>query len=99
MKHFINGNDQVFAFNDDGSQDSLIGGDLKPITEYELEILRKPTVDELDFQAKEKIKNDLMVLDQQTIRAMREYIASKADAPQILKDREALAAQLRAKLK
>ena len=69
------------------------------ITKQEADLMLKPTLQELDFQAKEKIKNDLMVLDQQTIRAMREYIASKADAPQILKDRETLAEQLRAKLK
>jgi|APLak6261667961_1056064.scaffolds.fasta_scaffold23272_2 hypothetical protein len=69
------------------------------ISQQEADFMLKPTLQGLDFQEKEKIKSDLMLLDQQTIRAMREYIASKADAPQILKDRETLAAQLRVKLK
>lgn len=42
---------------------------------------------------------ELAAIDLASIRAMREYIASKADAPQILKNRETAAQEARAKLK
>jgi hypothetical protein len=48
---------------------------------------------------KTNAKNELLEIDLASIRAMREYIASKADAPQILKDRETAAQAARAKLK
>ena len=38
-------------------------------------------------------------LDKDSIRAMREWIAAQPTAPQILKDKESLAAAERAKLK
>lgn len=44
-------------------------------------------------------KAELVALDLASIRPIREYIASKADAPQILKDREALAIAARARVK
>lgn len=44
------------------------------------------------------VKDELAAIDLASIRAMREYIAAKADAPQVLKDREAAAVALRAKL-
>lgn len=42
---------------------------------------------------------ELAVIDAASVRAIREYIASKADAPQILKDKETAAVLSRAKLK
>lgn len=42
---------------------------------------------------------NLAAIDAASVRAMREYIASKSDAPQILKDRELAAQAARAKLK
>lgn len=42
---------------------------------------------------------ELNAIDASSIRAIREYIASKADAPQILKDKEAAAVSARLKLK
>lgn len=47
----------------------------------------------------EAAQAELLQIDLKSIRAMREYIASKADAPQILKDRDTEAALARAKLK
>lgn len=41
----------------------------------------------------------LAEIDRISVRALREYVAAKADAPQILKDREAEAVAERAKLK
>lgn len=46
----------------------------------------------------EQIKASLDALDLASVRAIREYIASKPDAPQLLKDKEAAAVASRAKL-
>lgn len=53
----------------------------------------------IENQIKAATLAELNALDLASIRAMREYIASKADAPQILKDRETAARAARAKLK
>lgn len=45
-----------------------------------------------------KAKAELAAIDLASIRAIREYIVSKPDAPPILKDREAAAVAARAKL-
>jgi hypothetical protein len=47
----------------------------------------------------EAAKAELIALDLASIRSIREYIAARADAPQILKYREAAAQAARAKLK
>lgn len=44
------------------------------------------------------VKAKLADIDLRSIRAIREYLAAKPDAPQVLKDREAEAAVERAKL-
>ena len=54
---------------------------------------------QIDQQASDKAKADLIALDLASIRAIREYIVSKVDAPQILKDKDALAAAARTKVK
>lgn len=46
-----------------------------------------------------KAKAALLALDLSSIRALREYIAAKPDAPQALKDKEAAAAAERGKIK
>lgn len=46
----------------------------------------------------DQAKRDLAALDLASIRSMREYIAAKADAPQILKDKEAAAQAARVKV-
>lgn len=46
-----------------------------------------------------KTKRELAKIDAQSIRAIREYIVSKADAPQILKDLESAASIERSKIK
>lgn len=45
-----------------------------------------------------RAKAELKRIDLASIRSIREYIASKQDAPQILKDRETAAAAERAKI-
>lgn len=54
---------------------------------------------EIDTYENDKALTLLRELDLESIRAIREYIASKPDAPQILKDKEAAAAAERAKLR
>lgn len=44
------------------------------------------------------VKNRLAEIDRTSVRAIREYIAARADAPQLLKDREAAAVAERKKL-
>lgn len=58
----------------------------------------EPTPAELKEQANAPIKAKLMEIDLASIRALREYIAAKPDAPKLLKDREAAAVAERAKL-
>jgi len=50
-------------------------------------------------QSNAEAQAELAQIDAASIRAMREYIAGKADAPQLLKDRETAAQAARAKLK
>lgn len=54
---------------------------------------------EMDAEANAKALVALHLIDIGSIRAIREYIAAKPDAPQVLKDREAAAAVERSKLK
>ena len=57
------------------------------------------TPEEIAAEEQAAVKAKLMEIDLTSIRSIREYIAAKADAPQILKDREAAAVAERAKLK
>jgi hypothetical protein len=99
VKHFKNSKNEIYAFEADGSQDHLIGADLTPVTDAELSDLRKPTLEQIAAAEKAAALVELTLIDAASVRALREYIASKADAPQILKDKEAAAVIARAKLK
>jgi len=66
-----------------------------PDPQYTAEELAAKEAAEANAAAKAELKK----IDIDSIRAIREYIASKPDAPQIIKDREALAVLERAKLK
>ncbi|MHB1430383.1 MAG: hypothetical protein ACYCVW_17000 [Rhodocyclaceae bacterium] len=54
---------------------------------------------ELDAEDSAAAKRELAALDLASIRDIRAYIAAKPDAPQTLKDREALAVAARARVK
>lgn len=54
---------------------------------------------EIDAEASTVAKAALKAIDLASIRAIREYIVSHPDAPQLLKDREAAAAAQRVKVK
>lgn len=49
MKHYKNGKNEVYAFEDDGSQDHLISDDLTPISTLEADLITNPpkTISEL----------------------------------------------------
>lgn len=67
------------------------GGTVKP----------KPpkTQAEIDAEESARALAELREIDMASIRAIREYVASKADAPQYLKDKEAAAIAARARVK
>lgn len=52
MKHYIDSDDNIFAFESDGSQDHLITADMKPITEVEIAKRNKPTAEQLAAQVR-----------------------------------------------
>ena len=62
-----------------------------PITDEEAALLTSPTpltAQELDAEFNMQVDAELREIDLQSIRSLREYIASKPDAPQWLKDQE-----------
>lgn len=54
---------------------------------------------ELDAEATAAAKAELVAIDLASIRSIREYLASRPDAPQHLKDRETAAIAARARIK
>jgi len=66
-----------------------------PAPQYTAEELAAKEAAEANAAAKAELKK----IDIDSIRVIREYIASKPDAPQIIKDRETAAVLERAKLK
>ena len=56
MKHYINKNKEIFAFELDGSQDHLITEDMIEISLEEIAEMRKPSVEELEIQRIQAIK-------------------------------------------
>lgn len=99
MKYYKNVKNEVFAYEADGSQDAHIKPGLTAITAAEADILRAPSAAQIAEMEKAQAIAELAAIDAASIRSIREYIASKADAPQILKDKEAAAVIARGKLK
>lgn len=78
----------------------LVNGVLVDMTPDEIAAhVAGPTQAEIDAAANAAILRELVTLDLGSIRSIREYIAAKPDAPQILRDKEAAAAAARANLK
>ena len=71
MKHFKDSNNNVYAYESDGSQDAYIKHNLIAITDAEADDLRKPPL-----PTKEQINADtfarLALIDLKSIRALRE---------------------------
>ena len=68
MKHFKDGNNNVYAYESDGSQDSYISDSLIPINDAELAALRvtqaQEAQDALTYAEKRKAKYDLLNQDE-----------------------------------
>jgi hypothetical protein len=62
-----------------------------------MDIVRSFSVEK--YKQAEKAKQELLDIDLKSIRSIREYIASQPNAPKEIKDREALAAVARSKIK
>ena len=99
MKHFKDLQNNIYAYESDGSQDDYIKVGLVPITDVEADALRAPTAGQIKQAERNQARADLETLDRASIRDIREYIAAKLDAPILLKDRELAAIALREKLK
>lgn len=86
--------------NDEGNrhfnavQDWIEAGNI-PAPEFTQSELDKQAIDSINASAKE----ELAAIDRASVRAIREYIASKPDAPKMLIDRELEAVFQRAKIK
>ncbi|MDD2932746.1 MAG: hypothetical protein PHO76_02565 [Methylotenera sp.] len=85
--------------DDNGRAKHLLPSDCVEITEQEAVNLTLPTAAQLAENAKAQALAELATIDASSVRALREYIASKADAPQWLKDKDAAAVLARSKLK
>lgn len=85
----------------DGTAIHLLPVGTIPIAKADADLILNPplTQAQIDQQASDKAKADLIALDLASIRAIREYIVSKVDAPQALKDKDALAVAARTKVK
>jgi hypothetical protein len=99
MKHYKNAQNEIFAFELDGSQDHLITEEMILLSDSDLEILRQPTAEQLAAAEKAKALAELSAIDLGSIRALREYVAAQPNAPQYIKDKEAAAQTARNKLK
>ena len=68
MKHFKDGNNNVYAYESDGSQDSYISDSLIPINDAELVTLKlnkeQAFQDALTYSEKRKAKYDLLNQDE-----------------------------------
>ena len=73
--------------------------DIEADETYSLTAPKKTSVEIAAEAASDAAKAELATIDLGSIRAIREYIAAKPDAPQILKDYDAKAAAERIKLK
>ena len=90
MKHFLKPDNSIWAFEENGSQDHLITGDMSPLSLVQLAALLIPpkTQAQLDQEASDKAKEALITIDLASIRAIREWIVKQPNSPQILRDRE-----------
>jgi hypothetical protein len=82
MKYYKDADNQVYAYESDGSQDEYIPPDLVPITEEEADALRfhPPTPEELAEQRRSEILARLAAIDAASVRPLR-AIAQGEDVP------------------
>ena len=100
MKHYKL-NSEVYAFEENGSQDFLIKDTMSLMTEAEVELHLNPpkTSEEFVAEANQVEFQLLDELDKQSMRDIRKWIAAQSTAPQSIKDYEASAIIARGKIK
>ncbi|PPC95244.1 MAG: hypothetical protein CTY33_00370 [Methylotenera sp.] len=94
MKYYKDSKEGFYQLNDDAEPNKS----WLPISKSEYDALNIQPLPTKE-QENAPIITKLAEIDIKSIRAIREYIASKADAPQFTKDLDAQAAAERAKLK
>lgn len=97
MPHYKNTSGSVYWLDSDNDR-HLLPTDCVPITDAEADALRAPTPEQIAAAERAATLAELVAIDLASIRALREYVASKPDAPQYIKDREAAAVTARARL-
>ena len=96
MRHFKSQAGEVFGF--DADQPGLIAN-AQTQGWQELAVWPlPPTAEEIAAAENAAALADLVAIDLASVRSIREYIAAKPDAPQILKDHEAAAIAARGRL-
>jgi len=68
MKHYKDAQNNIYAYESDGSQDAYIKDGLVPISDADLVILRTPTTTELQSQANAKAQAYLASTDWMVLR-------------------------------
>jgi hypothetical protein len=101
MKYFKDTGERVHALDSLDFLALLPAGSVEVSEAAAMELLVPPpkTQAETDAEDSAAAKAELAALDLASIRSIREYIAAKPDAPQILKDKEAAAALARARVR
>lgn len=78
MRYYIDSKKEIFAFESDGSQDRLITADMQPITDAEMEEMRKPTQEQLDAKRVSEIDSRLRQIDVESDRPLRAIEVARA---------------------
>ena len=99
MKHYKDLQNNIYAYESDGSQDAYIKSGLVAITDAEADALRAPAPAQVKQSERNQAQADLEALDRASLREVIAYIASKADAPATLKARNLAALVLVEKIK
>jgi hypothetical protein len=100
MKYFKDLKGEVFAYDFD-DLDYQSGGAAEKYIEKKTEMTEAEVFEYVEnlkiasIDLVEQTKAELLQIDLTSIRGIREYIASKQDAPQILKDKETAAIEKR----
>jgi hypothetical protein len=78
MKFFKDAQNNVYAYESDGSQDALIPSGLTPITSQQADALRVPELTDAEWN--ENVDAQLMAADLKIIRALTEGDTVRIDA-------------------
>ena len=95
MKHYINKQNEIFAYALDGSQDHLITSDMKPISLEEIEAINKAKQAELEATTEYKVQEALSTLNGSDWKVIRELERKFLADTELNKKREELRAAIK----